>query len=39
MLMARSRHKSVASLAKYAKPSPEAVARLLAEQDPARRST
>jgi integrase len=26
MLMARSRHKSVASLAKYAKPSPEAVA-------------
>jgi integrase len=38
MLMARSRHKSVASLAKYAKPSPEAVARLLAEQDPARRN-
>jgi integrase len=38
MLMARSRHRSVASLAKYAKPSPEAVARLLAEQDPARRS-
>jgi integrase len=38
MLMARSRHKSVASLAKYAKPSAEAVARLLAEQDPARRS-
>jgi integrase len=38
MLMARSRHKSVARLAKYAKPSAEAVARLLAAQDPARRS-
>jgi integrase/recombinase XerD len=37
MLLARSRHASVRSLERYARPGPEAVARHRAEQDPARR--
>jgi integrase/recombinase XerD len=37
MLLARSRHASVRSLERYARPGPEAVARHLAETDPARR--
>jgi integrase/recombinase XerD len=37
MLLARSRHASVRSLERYARPGPEAVARHVAEQDPARR--
>jgi integrase/recombinase XerC/integrase/recombinase XerD len=37
ILLARSRHASVRSLERYARPSPEAVARHLAQQDPARR--
>jgi integrase len=37
ILLARSRHASVRSLERYAKPSPEAVARHVAEHDPARR--
>jgi integrase len=37
MLLARSRHASVRSLERYARPGPEAVARRLAETDPARR--
>ena len=37
ILLARSRHTSVRSLERYARPGPEAVARYLAEQDPARR--
>jgi integrase/recombinase XerC/integrase/recombinase XerD len=38
MLMARSGHSSVRSLTKYARVSPEAMLRHLAETDPARRS-
>jgi integrase len=38
MLLARSRHASVRSLEQYARPGPEAVARYVAEHDPARRS-
>jgi integrase len=37
MLLARSRHASVRSLERYARPGPEAVARYIAEHDPARR--
>jgi integrase len=37
LLLARSRHASVCSLERYARPGPEAVARHLAETDPARR--
>ncbi len=37
MLLARSRHASVRSLKRYARPGPEAVARRVAESDPARR--
>jgi integrase/recombinase XerD len=37
LLLARSRHASVRSLERYARPGPEAVARYLAETDPARR--
>src|SRR5207249_9961342 len=37
MLLARSRHASVRSLERYARPGPEAVARHVAEHDPARR--
>ena len=37
MLLARSRHASVRSLERYARPGPEAVARHLAQTDPARR--
>jgi len=37
MLLARSRHASVRSLERYARPGPEAIARHLAETDPARR--
>jgi integrase/recombinase XerD len=37
ILLARSRHASVRSLERYALPSPEAVARHVAEHDPARR--
>jgi integrase/recombinase XerD len=37
MLLARSRHASVRSLERYARPGPEAVARHLAGRDPARR--
>jgi hypothetical protein len=37
LLPARSRHASVRSLERYARPGPEAVARHLAETDPARR--
>jgi integrase len=37
LLLARSRHASVRSLEHYARPGPEAVARHLAETDPARR--
>jgi integrase len=37
MLLARSRHASVRSLERYARPGPEAIARYLAETDPARR--
>jgi len=37
ILLARSRHASVRSLERYARPSPEAVARHIAERDPARR--
>jgi integrase len=37
ILLARSRHTSVRSLERYARPSPEAVARYVAEHDPARR--
>jgi integrase/recombinase XerD len=37
ILLARSRHASVRSLERYARPGPEAVARHLAEHDPARR--
>ena len=37
LLLARSRHASVRSLERYARPGPEAVARHLAEIDPARR--
>jgi integrase/recombinase XerD len=37
LLPARSRHASVRSLERYARPGPEAVARHLAEHDPARR--
>jgi integrase/recombinase XerC/integrase/recombinase XerD len=37
LLLARSRHASVRSLERYARPGPEAVARDLAENDPARR--
>jgi len=39
LLLARSRHASVRSLERYARPSPEAVARHLAATDPARRRT
>ena len=38
LLLARSRHASVRSLERYARPGPEAVARHLAETDPARRA-
>ncbi len=38
MLLARSRHASIRSLERYARPGPEAVARYVAERDPARRS-
>jgi len=37
ILFARSRHTSVRSLERYARPGPEAVARYVAEHDPARR--
>jgi hypothetical protein len=37
MLLARSRHASIRSLERYARPGPEAVARMTAESDPARR--
>ena len=37
MLLARSRHASVRSLERYARPGPEAAARHVAEHDPARR--
>jgi integrase len=37
ILLARSRHASVRSLERYARPGPEAVARCVAEHDPARR--
>jgi integrase/recombinase XerD len=37
LLLARSRHASVRSLERYARPGPEAVARHLSETDPARR--
>jgi integrase len=37
MLLARSRHASVRALERYARPGPEAIARHLAETDPARR--
>jgi integrase len=37
LLLARSRHVSMRSLERYARPGPEAVARHLAEADPARR--
>jgi integrase len=37
LLLARSRHASVRSLERYARPGPEAVARHLAQTDPARR--
>jgi integrase/recombinase XerD len=37
ILLARSRHTSVRSLERYARPGPEAVARYVAEHDPARR--
>ncbi|MBV9327332.1 MAG: site-specific integrase [Chloroflexi bacterium] len=37
ILLARSRHASVRSLERYARPSPESVARYVAEHDPARR--
>jgi integrase len=37
ILLARSRHASVRSLERYARPGPEAVARYVAEHDPARR--
>lgn len=37
LLLARSRHASVRLLERYARPGPEAVARMVAEQDPARR--
>ena len=36
ILLARSRHTSVRSLERYARPGPEAVARYVAEHDPAR---
>jgi hypothetical protein len=36
LLLARSRHASVRSLERYARPGPDAVARHLAENDPAR---
>lgn len=37
MLLARSRHASVRSLERYARPGAEAVARMMAETDPAGR--
>jgi integrase/recombinase XerD len=37
LLLARSRHASVRSLERFARPGPEAVAHHLAETDPARR--
>jgi integrase len=37
ILLARSRHASVRSLERYARPGPEAIARHVAEHDPARR--
>lgn len=37
MLAAKSRHHDVRTLARYARPGPEAVARMTAEHDPARR--
>jgi integrase len=37
LLLARSRHASVRSLERYARPGPEAVAHHLAQTDPARR--
>jgi integrase/recombinase XerD len=37
MLLARSRHTSVRSLERYARPGPDAIARHVAERDPARR--
>jgi hypothetical protein len=37
MLMTMSRHTSVASLAKYARPSAQALARWQQDRDPARR--
>ena len=37
ILLARSRHASVRSLERYARPGPEAVARYFADHDPARR--
>ena len=37
LLMAKSRHASLRSLQRYARPGPEAVARLTAEHDPGRR--
>ncbi|MDP8931716.1 MAG: PmrA [Actinomycetota bacterium] len=35
--MAKSRHASLRTLQRYARPGPEAVAKLTADQDPARR--
>ena len=37
LLMAKSRHTSLRSLQRYARPGPEPVAKLTAEHDPARR--
>ena len=37
LLMAKSRHRSLRSLQRYARPGPEAVAALTARHDPARR--
>jgi integrase/recombinase XerD len=37
LLMAKSRHKNLRSLQRYVRPSPEAVAALSAQHDPARR--
>jgi len=39
LLMAKSRHKSLRSLQRYARPGPEAVAKLTAAHDPERRRT
>lgn len=38
LLMAKSRHRNLRTLQRYAKPGPEAVAALTADHDPARRT-